>query len=62
MLLKMVKIRGTIIDETYAEAFRMRYTRLVVTAHDAYWLSAAVAAVTGYGASGAEFQKSKGTW
>jgi formylmethanofuran--tetrahydromethanopterin N-formyltransferase len=51
MLLKMVKIRGTIIDETYAEAFRMRYTRLVVTAHDAYWLSAAVAAVTGYGAS-----------
>ena len=47
----MVKIRGTIIEDTYAEAFRMRFARLVVTAHDEHWLSAAVGEATGYGSS-----------
>ncbi len=37
-----VEINGTRIDDTFAEAFRMRFVRLVVTAHDDYWLDAAV--------------------
>ncbi len=41
----------TFIVDTFAEAFRMRYARLVVTAVDAYWLDAALRAVTGYGCS-----------
>jgi formylmethanofuran--tetrahydromethanopterin N-formyltransferase len=47
----MVKIRGTIIEDTYAEAFRMRYARLIVTAHDEHWLAAAIGEATGYGSS-----------
>ena len=39
------------IDDTFAEAFRMRYVRLIVTAHDDYWLHAALAEFTGYGTS-----------
>ena len=31
----------TLIVDTFAEAFRMRYTRLVITAHDEHWLRAA---------------------
>ena len=46
-----MKIGETLIEETYAEAFGMRYTRLVITADDDYWLDAAVREVTGYGAS-----------
>lgn len=41
----------TFIDDTFAEAFRMRYTRLVVTAHDAHWLDAGLRAFTGYASS-----------
>lgn len=41
----------TLIDDTFAEAFGMRYTRLVVTAHDDHWLAAAVRELTGYSAS-----------
>jgi formylmethanofuran--tetrahydromethanopterin N-formyltransferase len=41
----------TFIEETFAEAFGMRYTRLVVTASDDYWLDAALREVTGYGSS-----------
>ncbi len=44
-------ISDTLIDDTFAEAFRMRYARLVVTAHDDYWLKAALSEVTGYGSS-----------
>ena len=33
--------RTTILD-TFAEAFDMRYTRLVVTASEDYWLDAAL--------------------
>jgi formylmethanofuran--tetrahydromethanopterin N-formyltransferase len=46
-----MKLRGTEIVDTFAEAFGMRYTRLVITAHDAYWLDAAVRAMTGYASS-----------
>ena len=44
-------IGSTRIVDTFAEAFRLRFTRLVVTAHDAHWLSAAVDAACGYGTS-----------
>lgn len=41
----------TLIADTFAEAFGMRYVRLLVTAHDSHWLDAAVREVTGYSAS-----------
>jgi len=42
---------ATFIQDTFAEAFGMRYARLLITAHDRYWLEAAVREVTGYGSS-----------
>lgn len=41
----------TWIEDTFAEAFGMRYARLIVTAHDDYWLDAAIRAFTGYASS-----------
>jgi formylmethanofuran--tetrahydromethanopterin N-formyltransferase len=41
----------TEIVDTFAEAFRLRYTRLIVTAHDDYWLDAAVKEAAGYSSS-----------
>jgi formylmethanofuran--tetrahydromethanopterin N-formyltransferase len=41
----------TLIDATFAEAFRMRYVRLVVTAQDDYWRQAAAVEATGYASS-----------
>ena len=46
-----VKIGTTLIDETFAEAFRMRYVRMIVTADDEYWLAAALREFCGYSAS-----------
>jgi formylmethanofuran--tetrahydromethanopterin N-formyltransferase len=46
-----VQIGQTQIDDTFAEAFRMRFTRLIVTAHDAHWLDAGLRAFTGYASS-----------
>jgi formylmethanofuran--tetrahydromethanopterin N-formyltransferase len=46
-----LEIRGTRIDDTFAEAFRMRYVRLLVTAHDEHWLDAAVREFAGYSSS-----------
>lgn len=46
-----MKIGPTEIIDTFAEAFRMRYARLVVTAQDDHWLNAATGEVCGYGAS-----------
>ncbi len=46
-----MQIGSTTILDTFAEAFRMRYVRLVVTAEDDYWLEAALRALCGYGAS-----------
>jgi formylmethanofuran--tetrahydromethanopterin N-formyltransferase len=46
-----VQIGPTRIDDTFAEAFGMRYARLVVTAADRYWLDTAVAEAAGYGTS-----------
>lgn len=44
-------IATTHIVDTFAEAFRLRYARLVVTAADGHWLEAAVRAACGYGTS-----------
>lgn len=44
-------IKTTHIVDTYAEAFRLRFTRLIVTAHDDHWLEAALRAACGYGTS-----------
>jgi formylmethanofuran--tetrahydromethanopterin N-formyltransferase len=46
-----VQVGETKIDDTFAEAFGMRYTRLIVTAADEYWLDAAVREFTGYSSS-----------
>lgn len=47
----VLKIGETEIVETFAEAFRMRFVRLIVTAHDEYWLEAAAREFTGYASS-----------
>ena len=46
-----MKIGPTLIDDTFAEAFGMRYTRLLITAHDDHWLESAVQEFTGYSSS-----------
>lgn len=46
-----MNIGPTQIEETFAEAFGMRYTRLIVTAHDEYWLNAGLREFTGYSSS-----------
>ena len=46
-----MQIGSTQIVDTFAEAFRLRFMRLVVTAHDEHWLEAAVRSACGYGTS-----------
>lgn len=46
-----MQLGDTLIVDTFAEAFRMRYTRLIVTAADDYWLRIALNEVSGYGSS-----------
>jgi formylmethanofuran--tetrahydromethanopterin N-formyltransferase len=46
-----MQLGSTLIVDTFAEAFRMRYVRLIVTAADEYWLDIALGEVTGYGSS-----------
>jgi formylmethanofuran--tetrahydromethanopterin N-formyltransferase len=46
-----MNIGSTQILDTYAEAFGARYTRLIITAADDYWLDAALRSITGYGTS-----------
>lgn len=46
-----MKVRSTVIADEFAEAFPMRFARLVITAADDYWLQAAVDAVSGYACS-----------
>lgn len=41
----------TLILDSFAEAFRMRYLRVIVTAHDDYWLDGALRESTGYASS-----------
>jgi formylmethanofuran--tetrahydromethanopterin N-formyltransferase len=46
-----MRIGSTEIIDTYAEAFGVRYTRLVITAANEFWLDAALRSITGYGTS-----------
>lgn len=46
-----MNIGPTLVLDTFAEAFRMRCVRLIVTAVDDYWLDAALRECTGYGTS-----------
>jgi formylmethanofuran--tetrahydromethanopterin N-formyltransferase len=46
-----VQLNGTFIEDTFAEAFGMRYVRLIITAADEYWLEAALKELTGYSSS-----------
>ena len=46
-----MQLGSTLIVDTFAEAFRMRYVRLLVTAADDYWLRAALVELAGYGSS-----------
>jgi len=46
-----LKIGPTRIEDTFAEAFRMRYARLIVTAIDSHWVRTAVAHFSGYATS-----------
>ncbi len=46
-----MQLGSTKIIDTFAEAFRMRFVRLIVTAVDDYWLDAALREVCGYSSS-----------
>ena len=46
-----MKIGPTTIEDTFAEAFGMSYTRLIVTAHNQHWLDQAVHEFTGFSSS-----------
>ncbi len=46
-----MKIGPTTLEDTFAEAFSMRYGRIIVTAANERWLSAAIAEFSGYGSS-----------
>ena len=47
-----MQLGPTTILDTFAEAFGMRYARLVVTAADEHWLDAALREATGYAIGG----------
>lgn len=42
---------GVVVDDTFAEAFPMKATRLVITAHDATWAQHAAVSATGFATS-----------
>ncbi|HWT38663.1 MAG TPA: formylmethanofuran--tetrahydromethanopterin N-formyltransferase, partial [Paraburkholderia sp.] len=44
-------VSGVSIDDTFAEAFPMKATRLIVTARDALWARNAALAATGFATS-----------
>ncbi len=44
-------MNDTLVDDTYAEAFRSIYSRVLVTARDRKWLEAACRAATGNASS-----------
>ncbi len=46
-----MKINGVVIDDTFAEAFPMKATRLVITAIDTYWAYRAANSLTGFASS-----------
>ncbi len=46
-----MEINGVKVDDTHAEAFPMKYARLLVTAMDDHWLDAGIVAATGFATS-----------
>lgn len=46
-----LKIGNTEIEATFAEAFGMRYARVIITAHDEYWAETAARSFTGFASS-----------
>ena len=44
-------VNGVVIDDTFAEAFPMKATRLVITAHNLTWAHHAAASATGFATS-----------
>ena len=46
-----MQISGTLIEDTYAEAFTMRAARLVITAADGRWATVAARTMTGFATS-----------
>ena len=46
-----MKIGDTLIEDTFAEAFRMRFARVLVTAADDHWVDVAGGELTGYATS-----------
>lgn len=46
-----LQINGTTIDATFAEAFPMKATRLVITAHTPAWAMNAARSLTGFATS-----------
>jgi formylmethanofuran--tetrahydromethanopterin N-formyltransferase len=46
-----VELNGVLVDDEFAEAFPMKGTRLVITAHDAQWARHAAVAATGFATS-----------
>ena len=48
---KPMQIAGVEIEDEFAEAFDMKVTRVIITAHDERWAAEAAAAMTGFGTS-----------
>jgi formylmethanofuran--tetrahydromethanopterin N-formyltransferase len=46
-----MQVNGVAIDDTFAEAFPMKATRIVITAHDTTWAMHAAVATTGFATS-----------
>lgn len=46
-----MELQNTEIEDTFAEAFAMRFARLIITASDEFWLNAALREFCGYSAS-----------
>ncbi|MDA8745644.1 formylmethanofuran--tetrahydromethanopterin N-formyltransferase [Rubripirellula amarantea] len=46
-----LQIAGVEIEDEFAEAFDMKATRVIITAHDERWAAEAAAAMTGFGTS-----------
>ncbi|WP_428422913.1 formylmethanofuran--tetrahydromethanopterin N-formyltransferase [Methylibium sp.] len=46
-----MELNGIVIDDSFAEAFPMKATRLVITAHDLTWARHAAVATTGFATS-----------
>jgi formylmethanofuran--tetrahydromethanopterin N-formyltransferase len=46
-----IQLNNVQIDDTFAEAFQMYATRIIITAHNAYWAQVAAQTMTGFATS-----------